>query len=126
MKVSDGYRDYVLGQLAGVTALMPRPMFGGIGLYSDFLFFGIIASDVLYFKVDDENRAAYVKRGMGPFMPFADNSKKKMTMSYYQVPVDVLEDAGALATWAKAAVAAAARAGAKAGKKRAAKASTRT
>ena len=38
-------------------------MFGGVGLYHADLFFGIIARDVLYLKVDDVNRPDYEAAG---------------------------------------------------------------
>ena len=100
MRVSDGFRTYALAQLAGVRNLHPRAMFGGIGLYADDIFFGILAADTLYFKVGDSNRADYEAAGMTPFKPYAD---KAMTMPYYQVPAGVLEDADELGRWAKAA-----------------------
>jgi DNA transformation protein len=71
-------------------------MFGGVGLFQDGLMFGLIADDVLYFKVDDSNRGDYQKAGMGPFRP----RKKSPAISYYQVPIDVLEDRETLAQWA--------------------------
>jgi DNA transformation protein len=110
MRVGDTFRDYVLGQLAEVKHVHARAMFGGIGLYADDLFFGLVAADTLYFKVDDTSRPAYEAAGMGPFRPFAD---KPMTMSYYQVPVAVLEDAADLTAWANAAITVAAAKGAR-------------
>lgn len=101
MRTSDGFRQFVLDQLAHVAGLRPRAMFGAIGLYADDVFFGILASDVLYFKVDDSSRADYEAAGSSAFKPYADRS---MTMSYYRVPVAVLEDAHALAQWAARAV----------------------
>ena len=97
MRVSDSYRDFVIDQLSDVRGLRTKAMFGGIGLYADDVFFGIVASDVLYFKVDDSNRADYEAAGSKPFKPFADGS---MTMTYWSVPVDVLEAAPTLAKWA--------------------------
>lgn len=79
-------------------------MFGGIGLYADDVFFGILAADVLYFKVDDSSRATYEAAGSKPFRPYADRA---MSMSYYAVPVEVLESAPTLVEWARRAVAAA-------------------
>jgi DNA transformation protein len=102
MRVSDGFREFVLDQLAAVPDLRPRQMFGGVGLYSGEVFFGILAADVLYFKVDDANRSEYEAAGSSAFRPYAD---RPMTMSYYRVPVAVLEDASALATWAERALA---------------------
>ena len=106
MPVSEEYLDYVVDQLGCIGEVVPKKMFGGAGLYHDGLFFGLIASDVLYFKVDDENRATYERAGARPFQPYGEGSS---SMSYYEVPVDVLEDVDRLRTWAQGAVAAAAR-----------------
>lgn len=97
MPVSDEYLAYVVEQLEGLGAVQSRRMFGGAGLYCDGLFFAIVADDVLYFKVDDSNRADYEAEGMGPFQPFAD---KKAVMQYYEVPIDVLENRETLRDWA--------------------------
>ena len=74
-------------------------MFGGARLYHQGLFFGLVADDVLYFKVDDGNRKDYTDAGMGPFRLFGT-----YVMSYYEVPADVLEDPDELAVWARKAV----------------------
>ena len=76
-------------------------MFGGVGLYADDLFFGILASDVLYFKVDDSNRQDYELACAPPFKPYADRA---MTMPYYAVPIEIMEDAATLVKWARRAV----------------------
>lgn len=58
-------------------------MFGGIGLYAEDHFFGILAADVLYFKIDDTNRGDDEAAGARPFKPYAD---LPMTMPYFNVP----------------------------------------
>lgn len=99
MRVTDSFRDFALDQLSGVTQLRARAMFGGIGLYADEVFFGILAADVLYLKVDDTNRPEYQAAGAPPFRPYAD---RPMTMAnYYSVPADVLEDAATTVEWAR-------------------------
>jgi DNA transformation protein and related proteins len=113
MRVTDGFRAFVLEQLAGVESLRARAMFGGVGLYANDVFFGIVAADTLYLKVDDTNRGQYEAEGMTAFQPYAD---RRMTMPYYQVPARVLEDLDELTAWARASVRAAA--GATAGKRR--------
>ncbi len=106
MPVSDEYLTYVVEQLACVGQVQPRRMFGGAGLYCDGLFFGLVADDVLYLKVDDSNRADYEAEGMGPFQPFDD---KKVVMQYYEVPVDILENPETLRDWVAKALAVAER-----------------
>ncbi len=102
MRVSDSFRAFVLDQLGSIDDVIARPMFGGIGLYAQDLFFGIVASDVLYFKVDETSRPDYEAAGSAPFKPFAD---RPMTMAYYKVPTAVLEDAAGLSEWARRAIA---------------------
>ena len=109
MSVSDNYRTYIVEQLAALPALSTRRMFGGIGLYSDALFFALIDDDVLFFKVDDSNRDDYVSRGMKAFMPFPGQP----SLGYYQVPPDVIEEAEELARWARRSVEVAQRTGMK-------------
>lgn len=100
MSVSNGYREYILGQLGAVPALSTRRMFGGVGLYSGEWFFALIDDDVLFFKVDDANRDDYVSRGMKAFMPIPDQA----SMGYFQVPEDVIEEAEELTRWARRSV----------------------
>ncbi len=100
MPVSDDFHRFVLEQLAGLGPVVSRSMFGGVGLYHDGLFFGLIDDDTLFLKVDGTNRDAYVNRGMKPFCPYPDKPEYKMG-GYYQVPVDVLEDGAQLEVWAR-------------------------
>ena len=102
MRVSASFREFVLDQLAGVGGLRARAMFGGVGLYADDVFFGILAADVLFFKVGEANRREYERAGSSPFKPYADRA---MTMPYYDVPIAVLEDTAMLGEWAARAVA---------------------
>lgn len=106
MAVSEEYCSYVLDQLGGVGPVESRRMFGGVGIYCDRVMFALIADDVLYLKVDGSNRGDFEQAGMGPFRPFAD---KPTVMSYYEVPVDVLENKDRLAQWSRRALAVAER-----------------
>lgn len=99
MPYSDDYLQYVLEQLAGLGGAVSRRMFGCAGLYHEELFFGLIAGDVLYFKVDDRNRPDYEALGMARFQPYKD--KKYRSFNYYEVPAHVLEDADELVSWAR-------------------------
>jgi DNA transformation protein and related proteins len=103
--VSTSYLDYVIEQLAESGDVSSRRMFGAVGLYRGGQFFGLIDDDTLYLKVDDRNRGDYLARGMAPFRPYRD--RPEFSMSYYQAPIDVIEDAEQLAHWARAAVRAA-------------------
>jgi DNA transformation protein and related proteins len=103
MAVSANFLSYVIDQLTGLGAVRTRRMFGGIGLYCDDLFFGLIDDDVVYFKVDDSNRADYTSRGSKAFRPVADDPSA-VSMSYFNVPEDVLEDSDEVRRWARKSV----------------------
>ena len=103
MPVQPQYLAYILEQLAALSSLRPNRMFGGVGLYSDGLFFGLIDDDTLYFKTSPENIEQYRSRNMPKFMPFPD--KTGAVMGYHQVPADVIEDAETLVAWARQSVA---------------------
>ena len=106
MSVSDSYKAFVLEQLQSTGRVTAKAMFGGVGLYYERSFFGLIADDVLYFKVDDSTRPDFERSGSQPFRPYGDES---YSMQYYEVPADVLEDRTALKTWVGKAVAVARR-----------------
>jgi DNA transformation protein len=105
MAVSADFLAYVLEQLDRVEGVSSRRMFGGAGLYSHECFFGLIAEDTLYLRVDDANRARYTARGMGRFRPYAD--RPELSMNYYEIPAEVLEDPQELSLWAAESIAAA-------------------
>jgi DNA transformation protein len=98
MSVSDEFIEYVLDQFSQWGNVTARKMFGGAGLYRDGKMFGLIADDVAYLKVDDSNRKDFVEAGSSPFKPYPD---KATTMSYFEVPPDVLDDPEELVKWAE-------------------------
>ena len=104
LRVSGNVRDFVIDQLAHLGGVRARTMFGGVGLYAGDVFFGILAADVLYLKVDDATRPEYEAAGSTPFTPY---DRGPMSITYYSVPVEVLESAPTLVEWARRAVAAA-------------------
>ncbi|MBL8113869.1 MAG: TfoX/Sxy family protein [Acidobacteria bacterium] len=106
MPVRDEFRLYLLDQMreahGGVTS---RRMFGGLGLYADGLFFGVVDDDVLYLKVDPANPSDAERRAQPAFAPMG------APMSYHLVPGEVLDDTARLRDWVAQALAAAAHAG---------------
>jgi DNA transformation protein and related proteins len=112
---SGAFETFVLDQLSGAGEIVSRKMFGGVGLYCNGVFFGLIARDELYLKVDDATRGAFEAEGAKPFKPYAD---RPVTMHYYSVPLSILESAPELVRWAERAIAVATRAGATPPKRR--------
>ena len=97
---SESFPGFVRDQLDALGPVECRRMFGGYGLYHGRVFFGIIDQGRLYFKTDARSQPKYRAAGMCPFRP----SAKQTLKTYYEVPVDVLEDPEAAVTWAREAL----------------------
>jgi DNA transformation protein len=100
---SSVFKDFVLDQLSALPGVVAKSMFGGVGLYQAGVFFGIIFKGRFYLKTDDRNRPDFVARAGKPFRPHPGMTLR----TYYEVPVDVLENRRTLAEWVGRAVSAA-------------------
>ena len=100
VSTDESFKDFVLDQLRELDDVEARRMFGGFGLYQDESFFGIIFKGRLYFKTDETTVVAYRKKKMKPFRP----NPKQTLKSYYEVPVEIIEDDDRLGAWAEAAI----------------------
>ena len=100
MSSENSFKDYVLDQLDGLRDVSCRAMFGGFGLYRRDEFFGIVFKQRLYFKTDAVSRQDYVARGMKSFKP----NPRQTLKTYFQVPVEILEDRDMLQSWAQRAL----------------------
>ncbi len=98
-------------------------MFSGAGLYRDGRMFGLVASNEIYLKVDDETVERFKEAGSRPFT--YEQKGKSATMSYWRVPDDALDDPDRMKDWAELAYEAALRAPQKKAKKRQRRRTTR-
>lgn len=94
----DGFKDFVLDQLIDMRQVTCRAMFGGYGLYQRTAFFGIIHKERLYLKVTPTTVEQYKAHGMSPFRP----NPKQILTSFYEVPIQIIEDSEQLTEWATA------------------------
>ena len=58
----------------------------------------MIADGVLYFKVDESNKAEYEAAGSKPFV-YHSPKGKPMQMGYYEVPERVMENQDEIRQW---------------------------
>lgn len=98
----ESFKEFVLDQLAALPELRAKAMFGAHGIYSGEHFFGILAEGRIYFKVDATTKGDYEARGMSPFT--YEVKGRPTTMSYYEVPPEILEDRHAVIVWANQAI----------------------
>jgi DNA transformation protein len=97
----DDFVEFVCDQLEHFEIVTYKAMFGGYGLYCGDVFFGIVFDGRLYFKTGAESQRKYESFESEPFQPNAKQTLK----SYYDVPVEILEDAAQLVEWAEEAYA---------------------
>jgi DNA transformation protein len=109
------YITFLIEQLSPLGEITTRRMFGGHAVYCDGTVFALVASDTLYLKVDDQNRAEFEAGSLAAFHPFGDD---RLVMQYYQAPPEIFENADALRRWGGGAIAAGRRGQAKKSKKK--------
>ena len=85
-----------------------RRMFGGAGIYAGGTMFALVADGVIYLKADAKNAPAFEREKLAPFT-YATKDGKRGVMSYRRMPDRLYDDPEELATWARAALAAARR-----------------
>jgi DNA transformation protein len=108
MTSKNEFITYLLELFEPMGAVEARAMFGGFGIYREGLMFGLVAKDCLYLKADDENRPDYESRALPPFT--YERKGKKLSMSYYQAPSEVMDSGEELSLWGERAYQAARRA----------------
>lgn len=106
--MNDGFVSHLLELLEPMNGVTAKRMFGGHGIFCNGLMFGLVADSTLYLKVDDENKADFEARGLGPFT--YTGKGKPISMSYYQAPEETLDNSDDMLAWAERAYAAAVRA----------------
>lgn len=105
MASDNDFFEYILHDVfAGIDGITSRPMFGGYGFYKDGIFFALIAYGKLYFKVGKSNQKDYQEYGSKPFVYTGHKNKKPVTMSYWEVPADILEEKQEIEAWIQKAV----------------------
>src|SRR5213079_3389879 len=88
-----------------------RRMFGGGGIYSDGMMFGLVVDDVIYLKTDVHTVDRFEREGRGPFT-YDTKRGERALKSYWRMPDRLYDEPEELADWAKAALDAARRAAA--------------
>ncbi|HAT1611223.1 TPA: TfoX/Sxy family protein [Raoultella planticola] len=88
------------GELSGWAHITTRPLFGAVALCRDGVVFAMVWKGSLYFKVDNASRAAYEAAGSHA-LGYVSEGNDHALKSYWEVPVDVLEDNETLTEWAQ-------------------------
>jgi DNA transformation protein len=113
MTASDGFAEFLRDQLAPLGRVTMRRMFGKTGVFCDGVMLGMVADDTLYFRVDDDNRAAFEEAESSPPLNY-EKQGRTIDLSFWRAPERLLDEPDELVTWARVALEAARRVAAKA------------
>lgn len=108
MAVSPEYRAFVEELFEPAFPVRIRAMFGGAGIYSGEVMFGLIAGERVYLKADDATRADFAAEGSGPFVWVTDEGVE-VPFTYYELPDRLYDEPDELKSWAMKALDAALR-----------------
>jgi DNA transformation protein len=108
MVASDSFAEFLRELLAPLGPVTMRRMFGKTGVFCDGLMLGMVTDNTLYFRVDDNNRAAFKEAQSSPPLSY---QKKGCTidLSFWRAPERLFDEPDELLAWAQAALAAARR-----------------
>ena len=112
MVASEGFAEFLRDQLAPLGRVTMRRMFGKTGVFCDGVMLGMVADDTLYFRVDDDNRAAFKEAESSPPLNY-EKQGRTIDLSFWRAPERLLDEPDELVTWARAALGAAGRAASK-------------
>ena len=84
---------------APVLAVRTRRMFGGVGIYAgDGPMFALLLDGTLYLKTTPSSVPRFEEAGSEPFVYEAKGLPRQL--SYWSLPAEAYDDAGALNRWA--------------------------
>jgi DNA transformation protein and related proteins len=85
-----------------------KRMFGGAGIWSDGLMFGLVFDGAIFLKVDETSIPDFEREGSKPFVYTRAKSKGRVgraSLSYWRLPERLYDDPEELAAWASRALA---------------------
>jgi len=105
-----GDPDHIRDLFAVFGPVHVRRMFGGAGLYSDGVMFGLVSGGLIHLKADAGTVPRFEAEGCWPF-EYGTMAGRRAITSYWRMPDRLYDDPDALAQWARQALEAARRAG---------------
>src|SRR6201991_3383123 len=117
MVASDDFAEFLRDQLAPLGRVTMRRMFGKTGVFCDGVMLGMVRDNTLYFRVDDDNRAAFKEAEAFPPLNY-EKKGGSIDLSFWRAPERLFDEPDELVDWARAALGAARRVAAARPKKR--------
>ena len=112
MIASDSFAEFLREQLTPLGHLTMRRMFGKTGVFCDGVMLAMVTDNTLYFRVDDDNRAAFKEAAAFPSLNY-EKQGRTLDLSFWRAPERLFDEPDELVEWARMALAAARRVAAK-------------
>jgi DNA transformation protein len=112
MVASDSFADVLREQLAPLGHVTVRRMFGKTGVFCDGLMLAMVRDDMLYFRVDDDNRAMFKEAEAFPPLNY-EKGGGSIDLAFWRAPERLFDEPDEFLAWARAALGAARRVAAK-------------
>ncbi|HEX3808942.1 MAG TPA: TfoX/Sxy family protein [Rhizomicrobium sp.] len=81
-----------------------RRFFGGEGIYAGDVMIGMVFSDVIYFKTDEETRKAFLAETCKPFSFLKRGTGETVVTTWFALPDRLYDEPDELAVWARVAL----------------------
>jgi len=108
MVASDSFAEFLRDQLVPLGRITMRRMFGKTGVFCDGVMFAMVTENVVYFRVDDQNRAALEEAEAFPPLSY-EKKGETIDLSFWRAPERLFDEPDEFVAWAGAALAAARR-----------------
>ena len=112
MVASDDFADFLREQLAPLGHIALRRMFGKTGVFCDGVMLGMVTENMLYLRVDAQNREAFQEAASSPPLNYAKKGSL-IDLAFWRAPERLFDEPEELVAWARIALAAARRVAAK-------------
>jgi len=100
--------EFISELFASFGPVTVKRMFGGAGIWSEGLMFGLVFDGAIFLKVDDTCIADFEREGSRPFTYARGKGRDRIdqhVLSYWRLPERLYDDADELAVWAGRALA---------------------
>ena len=114
MVASTEFANFLRDQLTPLGYVTTRRMFGKTGVFCEEVMFGMVTENILYLRVDSQNRATFKEAESFPSLNYVKNGRT-IDLSFWHAPDRLFDEREELIAWARAALAAAHRVAAKRG-----------
>ena len=108
MVASDSFSGFLREQLEPLGHITLRRMFGKTGVFCDGVMLGMVTDNMLYLRVDDDNRETFREAETYPPLNY-EKGGAAIDLAFWRAPERLFDEPDELVAWAREALGAARR-----------------